>query len=169
MADTENQNQRFINQIDLSGPATDVPHRTINSNRKAGPPRQTPYETHTMIFQPTFLGSKTKQPVETYTRPEQSESISQGGEIQNGDTGNHKDLPPARGVGYLKIFQGCLLQHTNTGTVQEIYEISYLGSVISVQGTVIQTVHSSHGVHHYSKGGETDGFTERYKDRTVPG
>ena len=35
--------------------------------------------------------------METHTRPEQSESISQGGEIQDGDTRNHQDIPPTRG------------------------------------------------------------------------
>ena len=42
-----------------------------------------------------------KQSVETYTRPEQFESIPQAGKIQNGDTVNHQVLPPARGVGYI--------------------------------------------------------------------
>ena len=67
------------------------------------------------------------------------------------DTGNHQNLPPARGVGYLNRFQGCLLPYTNTGTVQEIHEISHPGQVISVQGTAIRTVHSSHGVYCDSK------------------
>ena len=44
------------------------------------------------IFQPNFLGSQTKQLVDTHTRPEQSEPIPQGGKIQNGDTGNHQNL-----------------------------------------------------------------------------
>ena len=50
MADTKNQNQRFTGRTDLSCPATDVPYRTINSNRKTGPPRQTSYEVHTMAL-----------------------------------------------------------------------------------------------------------------------
>ena len=56
VADTKDQNQRIINRTDLSGPTTDVPHRTINSNRKAGPPRQTPYEAHTMAPQTKLEG-----------------------------------------------------------------------------------------------------------------
>ena len=39
-----------------------------------------------------------------------------------------------RGVGYLNGFQGCLFPHTNTGTIQEISEISHPGSDIPVQG-----------------------------------
>ena len=48
---------------------------------------------------------------------------------KNGDTGNHQNLPPTRGVGYLYSFQGCLLPYTNTGTVQEISEVSCTGLV----------------------------------------
>ena len=43
--------------------------------------------------------------METYTRSEQTKSFPQGGEIQNGDTGNHQDIPPTRGVGYLNRLQ----------------------------------------------------------------
>ena len=71
-------------------------------------------------------------------------------------------------MGYLNRFQGSLLPHINTGTVQKISEISYPRSVISVQGTTIRTVHSSHGVHCDSKGGETDGHKQGYKDAPIP-
>ena len=107
------------------------------------------------IFQPAIFGGQTQQQVETYTRSEQFKSIPQGAKIQNGDTGNHQDLPPARAVGYLNRFQGCLLPYTNTGTVQEIPKISCPRQNIPVQSTAIRTVHSSHGVHCDSKGGET--------------
>ena len=39
---------------------------------------------------------KSQQQVETYTRPEKSEPLPQGREIQNGDTGNYQDIPPTR-------------------------------------------------------------------------
>ena len=74
------------------------------------------------VFQPTIFGPKAQQQMETYIRSEQTESFPQGGEIQNGDTGNHQDMPPTRGVGHLNRFQRRLLPHTNTGTVQEISE-----------------------------------------------
>ena len=61
--------------------------------------------------------------------PEQSQTFPQGTKIQNGDTGNHQDIPPTRGVGFLNGLQGCLLPYTNTGTVQEISDISRTGSV----------------------------------------
>ena len=97
--------------------------------------------------------------METYTRPEQTKSFPQGGKIQNGDTGNHQDVPPTRGVGHLNRFQGRLLPYTNTGTVQEISEISCPGSDIPIQSTAFRSVHSTLGVHCSSKGGETEPCT----------
>ena len=47
--------------------------------------------------------------MEAHIRAEQTESFPQDGEIQNGDTGNHQDIPPTRGVGHLNRFQRRLL------------------------------------------------------------
>ena len=52
--------------------------------------------------------------METHLRPQQSEPILQGGEIQNGDTGNRKDLPPDWGVSNVHRFQRCLLPYTQS-------------------------------------------------------
>ena len=87
------------------------------------------------VFQPTFLSSETQQKMEANTRPEQTKYLSQSRKIQNGDTGNHQNIPPARGVGNLSRFQRRLLPYTNTGTVQEISKISCPGSDISIQGS----------------------------------
>ena len=106
--------------------------------------------------------------METYTRSKQIKSFPQGGEVQNGDTGNHQDIPPARGVGNLSRLQGCLLPYTNTETIQEISQISCPGSDLPVQGTTLWSVHSAHGVHCIGKGGETDGYTQGYKNPPVP-
>ena len=106
--------------------------------------------------------------METYTRPEQSEFFPQGGEIQDGDTRNHQDIPLTRGVGHLDRLQGHLLPYTNTGTIQEISEISPPGSDIPIQGTSFRSVHSTLGVHCGSKRGKTDGYTQGYKDPPVP-
>ena len=59
------------------------------------------------LLQLTFLGSKTTQPLETYSRSGQTKPF-----------GDHQDLPPTRGVGYLSRFQGRLLPYTYTGTIQ---------------------------------------------------
>ena len=122
----------------------------------------------TRVFQQTVFSPKTQQQVETHTRPEQFESLPQGGKIQNGDTGNHQDIPPTRGVGHLDRFQGRLLPHCNTGTVQEVLEISCPGPDLPVQSTSFRFVNSSLGVHCDSKRGETDGYTQGYKDPPIP-
>ena len=95
--------------------------------------------------------------MEIYIRSEQTESFPQGREIQNGDTRNHQDIPPTRGVGHLNRLQGRLLPYTNTGTVQGISEISCPASDIPIQSSAFRSVHSTLGVHCCSKGGETDG------------
>ena len=120
------------------------------------------------IFQPTIFSRETQQQMETYTRSEQTESFPQGGEIKNGDTENHQDIPPTGGVGHLNRFQGRLLPYSNTGTIQEISEISCPGSDIPIQSTAVLSVHSTLGVHCSSKGGETDGHTQGYKNPPVP-
>ena len=119
------------------------------------------------VFQPTIFSPKTQQ-VATYTGFEQTESFPQDGEIQDGDTGNHQNVAPTRGVGHLDRFQGRLLPYTNTGTVQEISEISCPRSDIPVQGSALWSVHSTLGVHCNSKRSQTDGHSQGYKDPPVP-
>ena len=121
-----------------------------------------------MVFQPAVFGTQAQQQVETDTRPEQSKPLSQGGEIQNGDTGNHQNIPPRRGVGHLKRLQGRLLPHSNTGTIQEIPEIFHPRPDIPIQSTTFRSVHSTLGVHGSSKGGETDGHAQGYKNPPIP-
>ena len=71
-----------------------------------------------------FFGPETKQLVETYARSQQSQQIPQGGKIQNGDTGNNKDLPPNREVGDFHRFQRLILPHTDSKSVQEVSAFS---------------------------------------------
>ena len=120
------------------------------------------------VFQQTISSPKTQQQVATYPGSEQTESFPQGGEIQDGNTGNHQDVPPTRGVGYLNRFQRRLLPYTNTGTVQEISEISCPGSDIPVQGSALWSGHSTLGVYCDSQRSETDGQSQGYKDPPVP-
>ena len=102
------------------------------------------------------------------TRPEQTESLPQDGKIQNRDTGNHQDIPPTRGMGYLNRLQERLFPYSNTGTVQEISKILCPGSDIPIQSSAFRSVHSTLGVHCSSKGGETNGHTKGYKNPPIP-
>ena len=118
----------------------------------------------TRVLQPTLSGPQTTKQVATYTGPKPSESLPQGGELQDGDTGNHQNLSPTRGVGYVHRLQGRLLPHPYTGTVQEISQIPCPGSDIPVQGSTLWSVRSPHGIHCSDKGSKTDGHTEGYKN-----
>ena len=104
-----------------------------------------------------FFWFQTRQPLETYSRSEQTKPL-----------GDHQDLPQTRGVGYLNRFQGYLLPYTYTRTFQEMPEISHPRSGIPVQGPAIRFVHSTLGVHHDTKGGETDGHTQGFRNPPVP-
>ena len=105
--------------------------------------------------------------METYLGSEQPECLPQVGEIQDGDSGNHQDITPTRGVDHLHRLQGCILPHPNTGTVQEIPEISCPRANIPIQSPTIRTFDSTTGVHCSSKG-QTDGYAQGYKDPPVP-
>ena len=83
-------------------------------------------------------------------------------------TGNHQNIPPARGVDNISRLQGCLLPYTHTGTIQEISQISCPRSDIPIQGSSLWSVHSAFGVHCDSQGGEIDGRTQGYKNPPVP-
>ena len=120
------------------------------------------------VFQLTFSGSQTQQQMEADLRCEQTESFPKNGDIQDGNTRGHQNFPPTRRVGNLSRLQGCLLPYSNTGTVQEISQISCPGSDIPVQSSAFWSVHSPYGVHCDSKGGKTDGHSQGYKNPPVP-
>ena len=122
----------------------------------------------TRFLQPTIFSPKTGKQVETDLRPKQSEFFPQDRKIQDGDTGNHQNISPKGRMGNLCRLQGRLLPHSNTGTVQDVSQISYPGAGLPVQSTAVRSVNGSHGIHYYSKGGEADGHSQRYKDPPVP-
>ena len=145
-----------------------LPVRSIAAAYRQKCCRTGPQPNISRVFQPALFGPQTEQQMEAYFRPKQTESLSQDGKIQNGDTGNHQNIPPARGVGNISRLQGCLLPHTHTGTIQEISQISCPRSDIPIQGSSLWSVHSALGVHCDSQGGEIDGRTQGYKNPPVP-
>ena len=98
----------------------------------------------------------------------QTKPFSPDRKIQNGNSRNHQNIPPTRRVGHLSRFQRCLLPYTNTGTIQEISQISCPGPDVPVQSTALWPIHSAHGVHCISKGGQTYGHSQGYKNPPVP-
>ena len=69
---------------------------------------------------------------------------------------------------YLHRFQGCILPHTYSQSVQKVHAFSRPGSVLPVQSLTLWPVHSTHGVHRGGQRGQTDGLTEGYKNPPVP-
>ena len=120
------------------------------------------------ILQPTILGSQTQQQMEANPRFEQSKYVPQNREIQDGDSGNHQNISPTGRMGNLHRLQGRLFPHSDTGTVQEIPEVSRQWTDLSVQSSPFRLIHSSDGVHCCSKGGKADGHSEGYKDPPIP-
>ena len=120
------------------------------------------------VFQPTIFSPKTQQQMEANPGPKQFKRFPQSGKVQDGDTGNHQNIPPARRVGHLSRLQRCLLSHTDTGTIQKISTFSCPGPDLPVQSIAFRPVHSAHGVHCISQRGETDGHTQGYKNPPVP-
>ena len=118
-------------------------------------------------FQHTVPGSQTQQQMEIHIRPEQIKSVPQSREIQDGDTRNHQDISPTRGVGHLNRLQGSLLPYPNTGTIQEISVLSCRGSDIPVEAITIRSVHSTLGVHCSRKEVKL-GHTQGHKNAPVP-
>ena len=88
--------------------------------------------------------------------------------VQNGDTRDMKYLLTGRGMGHLYRFQGRILPHTNSQSVQDVHVFLHPGSVLPVQITTLWPVHSTHGVHSGGRRSQTDGFTEGYKNPPVP-
>ena len=120
-----------------------LPVRGITSAYGQKRRRIGPQSNISRVFQPTILSTQTQQQLEANFGSEQTEPFPKDGEIQNGDTGNHQDISPARGVGNLSRLQGCLLPYTNTGTFQEISQISCPRSDIPAQSSAFWSVHSS--------------------------
>ena len=71
-------------------------------------------------------------------------------------------------MGNLHRFQGLILPHTNSQSVQDVHAFSRPGSVLPVQSPTLWPVHSTHGVHSGGQRGQTDGLTEGYKNAAVP-
>ena len=106
--------------------------------------------------------------METYSGPQPSEPIPQSREIQDGNTGNHQNLPLTRGMGNVGGLQGCLFPHTDTETVPEIPQISGPGPNLPVQSSSLWSIHSTHGIHCNHKGSEANGHAQGYKNPPVP-
>ena len=151
-----------------TSPQESRPVGGIASAYKEKGSRTSPKSNISGILQQTIFSPKTKQQMETYTGPELSQSIPQGRKIQNGNPGNNTNLTTSRGVGYVHRFQGRLLPHTHSQSVQEILEVSCPRPNLSVQSPTLWSINSPLRVHCRNQRGQTHGTTAGYKDPPVP-
>ena len=122
----------------------------------------------TGVLQPAIFGTQTQQPVETDSGLKHLEHLFEHRVVQDGDPRDNKNLPTVRGVGHIHRFQGRILPHTNSQSVQEVHAFSPSGSVLPVQSPSLWPVHSPHGVHSGHQRGQTHGTSKGYKDPPVP-
>ena len=119
------------------------------------------------VLQLTFLGPKAKQQMETYTSLDLS-NLNQFLKLEKFKMETPETVRTSIQQGEWVSSVDCKGAYFHTGTVQEIYKISYPGQNISVQSTAIRPVHSPHGVYSSSKGGKTDGHTQGFKHPPIP-
>ena len=108
------------------------------SNSSSNPKRGLP----SLLADPTQTCKKShshklscKSPQEQLPGGGIASAYNQGGEIQNGNPGNHQDFPSTRGVGHLNRLQRRLLPYTHTPEVTKISQISCPRSDLPVQST----------------------------------
>ena len=89
------------------------------------------------VLQPAIFGTQIQQPVETYLGPEHIEHLPKHRVVQNGDPRDNKNLPTGRGVGNLHRFQGNILPHTNSQSIQEVHETHTVALEEQLEGTRI--------------------------------
>ena len=146
-------------QLPVGGIALTVRQRCS----RAGPKSTVPG-----VLEPVIFGPQTQQPVETDLRPQQTQSLFEHTVIQNGDTRDHKNLPPGRGVSDLHRFQGRILPDTYKQSVLEVSEVPYPGHNLPIQSTTLWSLHSPIGVYGSDQRGQITGNATGYKSPPVP-
>ena len=120
------------------------------------------------LFQQVIHCPQTKQEMAANLRPQCSHQIVERKNIQNGNTRNHPDLPPTRGMGDLAGFQRRLFPHSYSSKISKIPQISLSKPDFSGPGPAFWPLHSSYGVHLRGQRGKIDGSSLGYKNPPVP-
>ena len=106
--------------------------------------------------------------METYTRSEQTKSFPQK-KKKRMETPETIRTSLQQGEWVTSVdFEDAYFHIPKQEQSRKYLEISCPGSDIPIQSTALWSVHSTHGGHCISKGGETDGHTQGYKNPLVP-
>ena len=119
VANINNKNQRIINRTNLSGQATDVPHRAGDSHRKTGPPRVTSHEAHTVAPQKQLEGLRVTRKGNTSSQvvPPSSKMVAGGKQCASWSTITPTKTCSASVYRCIKRRMGCSLKLSNYNLV----------------------------------------------------
>ena len=120
------------------------------------------------FLQPSLSGSKAQQELATNLAPEPTQSFPGNRDFQNGVPGDHKTVPPKRGMGRFAGFQQCVLPHSYSSEVQKIPKVSSEQAHLPVHLSPFWLGNGPVGIHQSCQGSETYGSSQGYKDPPVP-
>ena len=120
------------------------------------------------LLQPPLSGTKIQPQMEAYLGPQPSKSVLETRHLQNGNSGNNKDVSPKGGVGNVAGLQRRLFSHPHQSEVPEVSQVFSGKESLSIHGSSFRARHSSTGIYQSSQGGETDGSSTGYPDPPVP-
>jgi len=124
-----------------------------------------------ILFPPLFGSQKVGQ-VETYHRPERSESLGHKSAFQNDNAQNGHFDRSARPLGFFNRFEGCLLSRTSGQEVSQVPQIHLSGQGVPVPGAAFWPHHSAAGFHQaFALGGcvsASEGDRNSYLFRRFP-
>ena len=101
-----------------------ISHRSFGFLSSKTGCRESGCQVLTSLLQPALSGPKTQQKMATNRGSQPVKSVSRNKDIQNGDSRDHKTLPPQRRMGYFAGLQRCIFPHSNKSQVQEISKVS---------------------------------------------
>ena len=89
--------------------------------------------------------------------PEQTQSFPRNRDVQNGDSGDHKTVPPKRRMGHFTGLQRCVLPHSYCSKVQKIPKVSSEQAQLPVHLSLFWSGNGPVGIHQSGQGSKTDG------------
>ena len=122
------------------------------------------------ILQPSFPGTKTRQPLEASHRLKFTKQIPGHSKVQDGDPGVHMCLPQEGGMGHIyNRSHRCLPTRTYSHPVSEVPRVSFQRRHLTVHQPPIRASNSPPHFHQYSQKGKTDSFAIRNQTPPIPG
>ena len=121
------------------------------------------------VLQPTLLGTKIREPIETCYRPQLSKSVSHNLKIQNGNPRVNPRIPKTGGMDHFHRSVGRILAPPYPPTIKKISEVPSQGGHIPVHKPTLWASHSTTGLHFTGKRGQIVSTKTGHSTTPVPG